>query len=175
MDLAQPNIYLVGFMGAGKSAVGGRIAGRLGLPFIDLDARIERRAGRAIADIFANEGEAFFRDLETRETRAIAAPAVIALGGGAFITPALREMSRERGVSVFLEWPFEVLLARAGGDVNRPLAREPEAMKRLYEARAPIYRTADLIWRSRPPHRETIDQTVDDVLGLLARKGIVKV
>ena len=104
-------VYLVGMPGAGKSVVGEELAGRLGVPFIDLDAEIERATGSSVADIFAEEGEAAFRAAggcrpHGREPHD---PAVVACGGGVVLEPANRITLRNTGVAVFLDVPLEDL------------------------------------------------------------------
>lgn len=142
-------IFLLGFMGCGKTTVGRRLAERLGRPFHDLDSRIEAAAGRAIAEIFDRDGEAAFRALETRELAALleqleAAPgAVVALGGGTFIEPHNRELLEKfGGLSVFLECPVERMMERCSGLAHRPLFRDPAAFRQLYQERLPRYRQA---------------------------------
>jgi shikimate kinase len=157
------NIYLIGFMGAGKSTIGPLLAERLGSRFEDADTAIERRAGRTISEIFSEEGETAFRALEVAYVRETVGPLVIGLGGGAFMTEAVRGHVAAHGISVFLDWPIEVLRARAVGDPNRPLARDPVRFEALFRARLPIYRTARVVWRSRPPHREDARTVVDDL------------
>ena len=133
-------------MGAGKTTVGQALAEALGWAFIDLDRLIEQREGRTIRDIFEGSGEPEFRRLE-RE--AIAAcrelnRAVIALGGGAYVAPANRALARALGVTVWLDCPFEVCLARITGDAARPLLRSREEMTDLFERRRPLYALADV-------------------------------
>lgn len=144
-----PGIFLVGFMACGKSTIGRLLADTLGWSFADIDEDIERQARRSISDIFEIQGEEAFRRLE-RE--AIAArvlrieggqPTVVALGGGAFARPENYELVAANGVSIWLDCPLEVLLRRIIGDTARPLARDLERFKQLYEARLPAYRRAD--------------------------------
>jgi shikimate kinase len=163
-------IVLVGLMGAGKSAIGRRLAQRLHLPFVDADAEIELAAGQTIAEIFATHGEAAFRDGERRVlARLLAEPVhVLATGGGAFIDPQTRQLVRERGISVWLKAELDVLLRRTAKRSNRPLlnAGDPvEVLTRLIEQRYPIYATADITVESTdgPP-----DATVQRVLDALA-------
>ena len=146
---AARGIFLLGFMGSGKTTVGRRLAERLGRPFQDLDSRIEAATGRSIADIFYRNGEAAFRTLESSELSAllaemeIAPGAVVALGGGTFPPPRNRELLRKfGGWSVFLECPVEQMLSRCSGSALRPLCRDPAAFRRLYEERLPAYRQA---------------------------------
>jgi shikimate kinase len=145
--LAGRHLYLVGFMGAGKSTVGPLVARALARPFIDLDAEVERHCGCPIAELFARRGEPAFR----REERDVLArvsrgrEAVIALGGGALGAVASRRRVA-RGVSVWLDAPLAALRARClrPGAPNRPLLQKPAQFERLYRARCKIYARADL-------------------------------
>lgn len=140
------SIYLVGFMGSGKSTVGRRLAEQLGWPFVDLDDDIERAAGRTIADIFSNDGEQAFRDAEHAALRArVAGPdAVVALGGGAFTFARNRELLHGEGKSVWLDCPFELALRRVEGFGHRPLAKDPVQFRALFEKRVADYSLADV-------------------------------
>ncbi len=155
-----PSVFLTGFMGAGKSSVGQPLAEALGLPFHDLDLCLISEFGCSIADFFASHGEACFRVAEERVLRALPLPALVALGGGAITTAGVRSWLRQQGRSLFLEWPLPVLLERVAGDPTRPLALDRAGLVRRYEERLPLYRQADLIWHSQPPHRESIDEIV---------------
>ena len=141
-------IVLVGFMGSGKSTVGQVVASRLRWHFRDLDTEIEARVGKPVARIFAEDGEARFRELElvaARETRALD-EYVIAAGGGAFAQDATREALQSAGaVSVWLRCDEETLLARLPADGSRPLAQNRETMRRLLAARESAYRLADKV------------------------------
>jgi 3-dehydroquinate synthetase/shikimate kinase len=126
-------------MGAGKSMVGRRLAAAIGRPFVDVDAEIARE--RPIAEIFAAEGEAAFREREAEATLsalAAATPAVIALGGGAVTTAAIREALRARAFTILREVDVETAWMRARGK-KRPLARDATAFRRLFEERRPLY------------------------------------
>src|SRR5258708_7296075 len=120
-------LLLGGFMGTGKSTVGRKVAETTGRPFVDLDAEIERRAGTAIARIFAERGEATFRELEAQALRDVldaakTAPApVVALGGGALVERPLRLAALDQAVVVTLEASPEEILARTAGSNERPL------------------------------------------------------
>ncbi len=139
-------IYLVGFMGAGKTTVGRRLADRWGVPFVDLDVAFESLSGRTIRETFASRGEAWFRERE-RELLAGTADlpsAVVALGGGTFVDPRNASFVRRHGLSVFLEVPFGVIASRlAGKEADRPLFSSVDEARRLYEERLPFYRMAD--------------------------------
>jgi shikimate kinase len=148
-------VYLVGMPGAGKSVVGKELAGRLGVPFVDLDTEIEREAGRTVGDIFAEEGEEAFR---AREAAALTKasmedPAVIACGGGVVLEPANRITLRNTGTAVFLDVPLEQLRERVRPAAERPLIREEGDLERLREAREPLYRefAAHVVDGSGPP------------------------
>ncbi len=151
-ERAARGIFLVGFMGSGKTTVGEHLARRLGRPFYDLDGRVEASAGRSIAEIFEQEGEPAFRALESRilaellEEMEASPGAVVALGGGTFVQPANRGLLEKfGGLSVFLECPLEEMIRRCSGLAQRPLFRNPEAFRRLYEERLPSYRLADCV------------------------------
>jgi shikimate kinase len=148
---AMPSSFIVlsGFMGAGKSTVGPRLADALGMTFVDLDAEIVRRAGRSIAELFLTEGEAAFRG---RESEALSdalsgAPAVVAVGGGAMLAPAHRALARSRGVLVSLSVSPTVSAQRIGADAAlRPnFDADTGALAARHAARASAYADADVI------------------------------
>ncbi len=133
-------IVLIGLMGAGKSAIGRRLATRLGVEFIDADSEIEKAAGLSIPDIFEVHGEDAFRDGERRVIARLLAQQshVLATGGGAFMDADIREAIRERGISVWLRADFDVLLARVSRRNNRPLLKgedKAEVLRRLIDER----------------------------------------
>jgi shikimate kinase len=143
-------IVLVGLMGAGKSCIGRRLAGRLSVPFVDADAEIEQAAGCSISEIFEKYGEPYFRDGERRVmTRLLhGAPSILAAGGGAFMDPETRNVIRERGISVWLKADLDTLSQRTKGRSHRPLlnGNDPrEVLARLIETRYPVYAEADII------------------------------
>jgi shikimate kinase len=135
-------VYLVGMPGSGKSTVGAELAGRLGVPFVDLDVEIERRAGRSITEIFEAEGEAGFRALEAKELLDASThdPAVIACGGGVVLEPANRITLRNTGTCVFLDVPLDVLTSRVRPDADRPLIRAAGDLERILTEREHLYR-----------------------------------
>jgi shikimate kinase len=135
-------VYLVGMPGSGKSTVGEELAGRLGVPFIDLDAEIERREGRSITEIFAADGESAFRALEAKELLDASThdPAVIACGGGVVLEPANRITLRNTGTCVYLDVPLEVLASRVRPDAERPLIRASGDLERILAERESLYR-----------------------------------
>jgi shikimate kinase len=135
-------VYLVGMPGSGKSTVGPVLAARLGVPFVELDARIEATAGRSVPEIFADEGEARFREMEAAALVEAAAedPSVVSCGGGAVLEPANRVTLRATGVVVFLSVPVDVLRARVVPAADRPLIHEQGDLDRLLAQREPLYR-----------------------------------
>ncbi|ACA16632.1 Shikimate kinase [Methylobacterium sp. 4-46] len=167
--LGQRSIVLVGLMGAGKSTVGRRLAGRLGMIFMDADHEIEAAAGLTIADIFAIYGETSFRDGEERVIARLLrdGPMVLATGGGAFMRPETRRRIAEAGVSVWLKAELDVLMRRVRKRPGRPLLQneDPEGtMRRLMDLRHPVYGSADVVVLSRDVSH---DRVVQDVLEAL--------
>jgi shikimate kinase len=142
------SVVLVGFMGAGKTATGTLLAARLGVPFIDTDARIEAAAGRAISAIFKHDGEAAFRALETATLAGLAPePAVYATGGGIVTRPENWPLLKRLGTVVHLHGSAEVLFARVARETHRPLlntANPRETFEHLLQTRDALYRQADL-------------------------------
>src|SRR5262249_42866461 len=113
-QLGARSIVLVGMPGSGKSAVGRRLAARLGLPFLDADEEIERAAGKPITDIFKDHGEPYFREGERKVIARLlrSGPQVLATGGGAFMVPETRDCIRQTGISVWLKAELALLLRR---------------------------------------------------------------
>jgi 3-dehydroquinate synthetase/shikimate kinase len=142
------HLALVGFMGAGKSTLGEQVAERLDRRFLDLDREIELSAGATIPEIFQRRGEAVFRELEEAaalEVLAAGKPAVVAFGGGAVKSRAIRAALREHALTVYLEVDPEVAWERVGGN-GRPLAQDEDSFRALYEERQQLYReTADAV------------------------------
>jgi shikimate kinase len=139
-------IYLVGFMAAGKTTVARALAERLGWRAEDVDELIEARERRTIADIFSRAGEPYFRSLE-RDILRLLLPlrhVVVATGGGTFVEADNRGAINLDGLSVWLDVPLDVVLARAPGDGRRPLAADRTQMERLFEARRIAYAQAHL-------------------------------
>ncbi|GBC81685.1 Shikimate kinase [bacterium HR10] len=139
-------IFLVGFMGAGKTTIGRLLAERLGYAFLDLDEWIQQQVGLSIREIFERMGEAAFREMERRALRGLEAwdEVVVALGGGAFVSEENRRQVRRLGISIWLDCPLEVILERLAGTTDRPLYRSAEQMRELWRARRPAYEQADL-------------------------------
>ncbi len=141
------HLFLIGFMGAGKSTVGRRVADALGMPFIDLDEQIERSTGRSVADIFAADGEQSFRAAESAALASLedVEPAVIACGGGVVEDDANRRVLKELGRVIHLRVEADEALARIGDTSGRPLLAHGDAVamaSTLLAARETLYRTA---------------------------------
>ncbi len=141
------HIYLVGFMGVGKSTVGRALAERLGRPFADLDAEIETRCGRAPGAVIRQEGESAFRDRETEALRGLAAaedPLVVACGGGAVLRDANIALMRASGAVVWLRASAATCRSRAEGGADRPLLGDVAEAERLLRERAGRYALAGI-------------------------------
>lgn len=139
-------LYLVGFMGSGKTTVARALGRRLSWRAIDLDEEIERREGRTVSQVFAKEGEAYFRKVE-REVLLAFLPVrnvIVATGGGTFIQPANRSDILADGTTIWLDAPFTRIVERVPSDGRRPLAADRESFAALYEERRAIYRLAHL-------------------------------
>jgi shikimate kinase len=148
-------------MGAGKSSIGRRLAARLGLPFVDADAEIEKAASMTIPEIFGTHGEAYFRAGEARVIARLleSGPQVLATGGGAFMNAETRALIGAKGISIWLNAPFDILMRRIKRRTDRPLlaGADPEAtLNRLIAERYPVYALADLTIESRDVPHETI-------------------
>ena len=165
--LGRRSLVMVGLMGCGKSSVGKRLALKLGLPFIDADEEIEQVAQKTINEIFADHGEAFFRDREGKVIARLLAsgPQVLATGGGAFINPDTRAKIKESGITIWLKAELPVLLRRVGKRDTRPLLKngDPEAvMRALMAARYPIYAEADITIESKDvPHDSIVAEIIE--------------
>jgi thiamine-phosphate pyrophosphorylase len=157
-------VYLVGFMASGKTAVGHRVAERLGLPFVDLDTEFERMAGVTIRAFFESSGEAAFREREAALLAGTAAlPAgVVATGGGTYVSEANRRTILGLGTAVFLDLPLPALLSRLSRKTDRPLFTGPEQAARLFAERAPFYRMDSIPVTLDPG--ETVEESADRVL-----------
>jgi len=169
--LGKRSIVLVGMMGCGKSSVGRRLAAHIHLPFADADDEIERAAGKTIPEIFADYGEAHFRDRECRIIKRILedGPQVIATGGGAFMRVETREAIARHGLSIWLKVELQVLIERVSRRNDRPLLNTADpklTMQKLMDERYPVYKLADITVESRSGLQ---DDVVRDVIRGLNR------
>lgn len=163
------NIVLIGFMGTGKTAVGRRLAARLGYRYLDTDTILEWQAGCTIAEIFKKQGEAYFRELERSVIQEVARfkRCVISTGGGAVVDPENLALLKKNGLVICLTSSPEKIMERTGRrSGERPLlaGREPlEEIKRLLKLRAPYYEKAD--WTV-----DTSDKTVAQVVAIIEKR-----
>jgi shikimate kinase len=157
MNPADVNLYLVGFMGTGKSTVARAVAVKIGFQVVDSDHEIERLQGKTIPDIFAQDGEPAFRALERAfiEGGHPAERTVVACGGGLVVQPNMLELLKRKGIVVCLHASLETILARTARHRNRPLLdveNPEERIRTLYAAREPIYKQSGtvILTDSRP-------------------------
>jgi len=162
------HVVLTGFMAVGKTAVGKRLARRLGRPFVDTDLLIETREGVTVAEMFAARGEAAFRQIEREVVEELVGlePAVISTGGGTFVDEANRRCLKSLGVVICLSTSLETILERVRRSNKRPLAAgaDRERLARLYEERMPAYRQADILIET---DGLTVEQSVIRVLNMI--------
>ncbi len=161
------NIVLIGMMGAGKTAIGTDLSRKLHLPFVDTDAEIERAATMTISEIFARDGEAFFRARESEVlTRVLSGrPCIVSTGGGAWIQPHNREIISQNGISVWLNCDIETLWHRVKLRPTRPLLQTADpkgTLTRLMAEREPVYAQADLTVNAQ--RHDTVDDTSTRVI-----------
>ncbi|HIP86632.1 MAG TPA: shikimate kinase [Aquifex sp.] len=160
-------IYLVGFMGSGKTTVGRHLAKKLKTPFVDIDGEIETREGLTIPQIFSLKGENYFRTLEMEVLKDVTRSLptfVIATGGGLGANQTAMEFMKQNGTVIWLDIDFETFKRRTAKDPNRPLLRKSEeALKKLFEERKKIYSQAHL----RIESQKSVEQTVQKILSFL--------
>ena len=169
----KKTIVMVGMMGAGKTAVGRALAARLGVPFLDSDHEIESAANMTIPEIFARDGEAFFRKKEAQVIARLLVDArgVLSTGGGAFLSEENRRTISDKGVSIWLNADLPVLWSRVRHRDTRPLLKTPDpqaTLRDLYEQRVPFYAEADLSVVSDA--KTSVEGMVDRVLAALATR-----
>ena len=159
MNPADVNLYLVGFMGTGKTTVARAVGQKLGFQVIDSDHEIERLKAKTIPEIFAEEGEPVFRVLEREfiERGHAASRTVVACGGGLVVQPNMLELLKSKGVVMCLHASLETILARTARHRNRPLLaveNPEERIRTLYAAREPIYKQSGtvILTDARPLH-----------------------
>lgn len=174
--LGNRPIVLVGLMGAGKTAIGRRVAALLRLPFVDSDHEIEAASRMSVPDLFEKYGENEFRALEQRVIARLLhdGARVLATGGGAFMNEETRAAIRETAVSVWLKADLDTLMGRVARKQNRPLLKtdNPRAvMEKLMQARYPVYAEADVTVQTRDERREVIaDEVIAAVDAFLRRQ-----
>jgi shikimate kinase len=157
-------VYLVGFMGCGKSTVARALARRLDWRPVDIDEAIERREHQTVADLFSRKGEAYFRAVE-REVlveQLGSRHLIVATGGGTFVDPQNRALINRDGLSVWLDVPLNQLIARVPADGRRPLAADRAEFERLYEVRRAAYAQAHhRVEAGRPSVAALVEELVD--------------
>jgi len=158
-------IYLVGFMGSGKTTVGKILSKKLKYPFVDLDNEIEFREGLSIPQIFNLKGEQYFRKLEREVLEDVTENLpkfVMATGGGLGANPAAMEYMKKHGIVIWLDVDFETFLKRTQRDPNRPLLRKPvEELKALFEKRKEVYSRAHIRIRSQRSPEDTAKKVIE--------------
>lgn len=171
---ADPLIFLVGFMGSGKTTVGRALSRSLGWSFLDIDALIVAREGRSIRDIFRLYGEPYFRNVEREILLGLEGrkPSIVALGGGTFCQPENESFVRSHGVSIWLQCSLEEILRRLPNDGSRPLFRSPAEAEALFLHRTPVYERSDL---RVPVTDRRVDEIVGDILEWLKTRWPVTI
>lgn len=166
-QLDESNIYLIGMMGAGKTTVGKLLAKKLDYRFIDTDDRVKRFAKKTIREIFDTEGEAKFRDLETKRLEKISTrhKRVVATGGGIVQTPKNWDYLKT-GSTIWLNADLNLLKERLANDSSRPLASQVES---LFPARLPLYRQADL--HITIESKQIPEEIVTEIMNLRTRRA----
>jgi shikimate kinase len=157
-------LYLVGFMGAGKTTVARALAKRLDWVSADIDELVEASERMTVADLFARKGEAYFRAVERAvlQQQLGARHAIVATGGGTFVDPINRAAINADGASIWLDLPFERALARVPTDGRRPLAANRVEFERLFHARRAAYMQAHVrIDAGRASVDEIVEQLID--------------
>ena len=160
--MTTDKIYLVGFMAAGKTTVARALAARLGWRVEDIDALIEARERRTVADIFARQGEPYFRGVE-REILRLVLPlrhVVVATGGGTFMDPENRAAINLDGMSIWLDVPFDEVVARLPADGRRPLAADRAQLERLFALRQAAYAQAHMRVDARAARPEELAERI---------------
>ncbi|UDL88133.1 shikimate kinase [Mesorhizobium sp. PAMC28654] len=167
--LGNRSIVFVGLMGAGKTAIGRKVATMLSLPFIDSDQEIESVSRMTVPELFERYGETEFRALEQRVILRVLenGPQVLSTGGGAFMNAQTREAIAGHGISVWLKAELDLLMERVSKKQNRPLLKsaDPRAvLERLMAERYPVYATADVTVPTRDDRKEVIAAEVTNAL-----------
>ena len=164
------NIYLVGFMGSGKSTVGKILAEKLNMKFVDIDKLIEEKEGMKIKDIFEQKGESYFRELERKQIEAIVNQEglVVSTGGGLGANLDNMNLMKKNGDVVWLDVSLNTVLDRLKNDQDRPLLKQPtEKIKQLFEERKNVYRLANIRINA---DKKTPSQIVEEILTKIKRR-----
>jgi shikimate kinase len=161
--VSTDKIYLVGFMGAGKTTVARALGARLGWRWEDIDARIEARERRTVAQIFSQSGEPYFRQAERAVLGELLPQReiVVASGGGTFAEPDNRALMLADGAVIWLDVPFERVIQRVPGDGRRPLAADRAGMERLYARRQLAYAEAHVRLDASAPVADVVERALD--------------
>ncbi|NPA14175.1 MAG: shikimate kinase [Aquificae bacterium] len=163
----EKKVFLVGFMGSGKTTIGRLLAKKLKVPFVDIDEEIEIREGLKIPEIFALKGENYFRKLELEVLKEItlSLPSfVMATGGGLGANPRAMEFMKKHGTVVWLDIDFDTFLRRTSKDPNRPLLkRGEEKLKKLFEERKKVYSLADIKVKSQKSVELTLKKLLEEL------------
>jgi shikimate kinase len=170
--ILRKTVVLVGMMGSGKTAIGRALAMRLDAPFVDSDAALEQAATLSIAEIFARDGEAFFRDREAEVIGRLLTgpPAILSTGGGAFLSARTRAVIAQNAVSVWLDVGLDTLWARVRNKDTRPLLRTADPLATLTDltrVRTPVYALA--AQKVTVPANTSIEETTQLVVDALSR------
>jgi shikimate kinase len=168
-QLGRRSIVFVGLMGAGKTAIGRKVASALSLPFIDSDHEIETVSRMTIPELFEHYGEPEFRTLEQRVILRLleSGPQIVSTGGGAFMNEQTREAIADHGVSVWLKADLDLLMERVAKKQNRPLLKNPDprgVLEKLMIERHPVYAMASVTVETRDDRKETIAAEVIEAL-----------
>jgi len=164
------NIYLVGFMGSGKSTVGKILAEKLNMNFVDIDKLIEEKEGMKIKDIFERKGESYFRELERKQIEATVKQEglVVSTGGGLGANLDNMNFMKKNGDVVWLDVSLNTVLDRLKNDQDRPLLKQPtEKIKQLFEERKNVYRLANIRINA---DKKTPSQIVEEILTKIKRR-----
>lgn len=172
----RKTVVMVGMMGAGKTAVGRAVAAKLGVSFLDSDAEIERAANLTVPEIFARNGEPFFREREAQVVARLleSESGILSTGGGVYLSQLNRNNIADRGIAVWLDAPLDLLWSRVRHRDTRPLLRTDnprETLAQLYEARVPLYAKAEL--RVPCTAKLSVEETAQRVIKALATRADV--
>jgi shikimate kinase len=162
-------IYLTGFMGSGKTTIGRALSEKLGIPVIDTDEMIEKKAGKTIPAIFADEGEECFRKYEQEILKQLPTnDVIITTGGGMVISKENRSWMKKHGNVIFLSCSLDIIFQRLQSDTNRPLfSQNKEKMKELYEKRLPYYLEAAF---TIDTSHKSVEEIVEDIVRMIKKQ-----